>query len=168
MTIQFKNISLYFFLTIIASWLVIVALGPGLFEDHDHDHHHVSIWQYAFFEKLCHQDPNRSYSVAGLSMAVCSRCLGIYTAFLLGMIALPIIARLLAIGRKKSISFMIGAIGINAVDIAGNFAGLWVNTLESRFILGALFGLSVAILLIGEFFKRIKTSEDTYGTEFTT
>lgn len=164
MTIQFKNTTLYIFLTVIAVSLVIIGLGPGLFGDH----HNPSSWQYIFFEKLCHQDPNRSYSIAGLSMAVCSRCLGIYAAFLVGMIALPVIARFLSIRRKVSISFVALAIGINAIDIAGNFADLWINTLESRLILGSVFGLSVAILLTGEFFKRIKTTEDTYGTEFAT
>jgi hypothetical protein len=57
-------------------------------------------------------------------------------------------------------------IGVNAIDIAGNAMGLWVNTLESRFILGSLFGLSIAMLITNEFFKTTTNSEDTYGTEY--
>lgn len=119
-----------------------------------------------FFEKLCHQDPFRSYSIDGVSMAVCSRCFGIYAAFAVGLLGSPILERSVSINHKIRLNVVIGAIAINAIDIFGNALGIWVNTLESRLILGIIFGISIAVLITEEFFKRNTKSEDTYGTEF--
>jgi uncharacterized membrane protein len=143
--------------------LVIIALGPGLFGFQVHE----SRWQHIFFEFLCHQDPERSYSIAGVSMAVCSRSLGIYSAFALGIIGSPLFERVLSISKMTRLRIVIGAIAINTIDFLGNAIGFWVNSLDSRFILGTLFGLSIAILINQEFFKSNIISEDTYGTEFT-
>jgi len=162
MDIQSKNKALYFILTTISAILVLIALGPGLIETGTNT---VS-WQYIFFEKLCHQDPERSYAIAGKSMAVCARCLGIYSAFAVGLISLPLFGRYFQIDKKHRIRLVIGIITLNAIDIFGNAIGIWTNTLESRLILGLLFGLSIAILLTDEFFKRNIKTEDTYGSEF--
>ncbi len=156
------NPFLFWGLIAIAIMLVIIALGPGLFGYHVHE----SRWQHIFFEFLCHQDPERSYSIAGISMAVCARCLGIYTAFLVGLIASPFFERIVSITKKNRINIVVGTIAINGIDFIGNAMGIWVNTLESRLILGILFGLSIALLITQEFFKRNTKSEDTYGTEF--
>lgn len=142
--------------------LVIISLGPGLFGMDVRE----SSWQHMFFEKLCHQNPHRSYGVAGVSMAVCSRCLGIYTTFTVGLLLAPLYEYVCTIRKKRRLYLVILTIGVNAIDIAGNAMGLWVNTLESRLILGSLFGLSIAILITNEFFKTNANSEDTYGTEF--
>jgi uncharacterized membrane protein len=36
---------------------------------------------YSFFSGICHQDPTRSWHVAGEPLAVCIRCTSIYFAF---------------------------------------------------------------------------------------
>lgn len=99
-------------------------------------------------------------------MAVCSRCFGIYAAFAVGFLGSPILERSVSINHKIRLNIVIGAIAINAIDIFGNALGIWVNTLESRLILGIIFGFSIAVLITEEFFKRNTKSEDTYGTEF--
>ena len=142
--------------------LVIISIGPGLFGMDVHE----SRWQHMFFEKLCHQNPHRSYSVAGVSMAVCSRCLGIYMVFTVGLLFAPLYEYVFTVRKKCRLYLVILTIGVNAIDIAGNAMGLWVNTLESRLILGSLFGLSIAILITNEFFKINANTEDVYGTEF--
>ena len=38
-------------------------------------------WVYAFFSKICHQDPARSWYVGGQPLPVCIRCTSIYFAF---------------------------------------------------------------------------------------
>jgi uncharacterized membrane protein len=37
---------------------------------------------YAFFALICHQDPSRSWHLAGESLPVCIRCTSIYFGFL--------------------------------------------------------------------------------------
>jgi len=156
------NTFLYYGLTITSIVLVIISLGPGLFGMEIHE----SRWQHMFFEKLCHQNPHRSYSLAGVSMAVCSRCLGIYTIFAVGLLLAPLYEHIFTIQKKRRLYLVMLTVGVNAIDIAGNAMGLWANTLESRLILGSLFGLSIAMLITNEFFKTTTNSEDTYGTEF--
>ena len=157
-----NNGYLFFGLLFISIVLVVIALGPGLFGKNIYE----SRWQHIFFEFLCHQDPIRSYSIGSESMAVCARCLGIYSAFTIGLIGSPLLERSLSISRKTRMRIVFGSIVINMIDIFANGLWIWVNTLESRLILGAIFGFSIAILITEEFFKRNTKSEDTYGTEF--
>ena len=37
-----------------------------------------------FFSQLCHQDPSRSFLLAGAPVAVCVRCLGVYWGVAVG------------------------------------------------------------------------------------
>ena len=41
---------------------------------------------YTLFSAFCHQDPERSWSIAGRTLPVCIRCASIYFGFLIGMI----------------------------------------------------------------------------------
>lgn len=143
--------------------LAIIALGPGLYSSNVV----ASNWHFIFFEKVCHQDPLRSYSLNGLSMAVCARCLGIYITVFAGMVLMPLNARWISSSRRVNIYILSAAIGLNALDVLSNALSLYSNTLNSRFILGAFFGFAVVMLINDEFFKRIKLSEDTYGREYT-
>lgn len=49
---------------------------------------------YAFFDVVCHQRPERSVHLGGEQLAVCHRCLGLYSGFVLGLLALPYLQRL--------------------------------------------------------------------------
>ena len=60
-------------------------------------------------------NPHRSYSVAG-SMAVCSRCLGIYMVFTVVLLA-PLYYYVFTV-RKNVDYTVILMIGVNAIDIA--------------------------------------------------
>ncbi|MGN8224950.1 DUF2085 domain-containing protein [Gracilimonas sp. BCB1] len=137
------------------TFLFLAALGPGLFETSATT---VTSWQFAVFDVLCHQDPFRSFSISGIQMAVCARCLGIYAALLMGWILLPVYAYLEKGKSKIEKGWLIAAILLNLADVLGNYFGLWTNTLISRFILGALLGLPLAFILVHEFFT-INNSE---------
>ncbi|WP_421773625.1 DUF2085 domain-containing protein [Gracilimonas sp.] len=129
--------------------LFVAALGPGMFSA---SFTTVTSWQFAVFDVLCHQDPARSFTVSGIQMAVCARCFGIYSALLMGWILLPVYAYLGKGKSKVEKGWLIAAILLNLADVSGNYFGLWTNTLISRFILGALFGLPSAFILVDEFF----------------
>jgi uncharacterized membrane protein len=49
---------------------------------------------YRFYAVVCHQFESRSLAIAGNHMAVCARCTGIYAGFLIGLIAIRLIAPL--------------------------------------------------------------------------
>ncbi len=154
--LQVHNTGLYISLLVASIFLVITALGPGLFHE---EAYYFNSWQYRIFEVLCHQDPARSYSVAGVPMAVCARCFGIYGLFFLGWVSLPIYAWLKGNTRNTEKNWLIAAILLNLADVIGNYFGLWANTLNSRFLLGSLIGWALALILVNEFFTNINKSE---------
>ena len=155
-TLQFQNRTLYFLVFSGALFLVGTALGPGLFG-------HISIpyvsWQFDVFHLLCHQDPSRSFFLNGSQLAVCARCIGIYSFFLIGWTLIPLIAKLMNIKSRYYFRFLIGTIILNLIDVLGNLFQVWTNTNESRLFLGALFGLSSALILSNEFFKKLNTED---------
>lgn len=90
-------------------------------------------------------------------MAVCARCFGIYTALLTGWIVMPFYALLRNDSQNTEKNWLIAAILLNLADVSVNYFGLWTNTLISRFVLGSLFGLPIALILANEFFTLNKS-----------
>jgi hypothetical protein len=41
---------------------------------------------YAFFSRICHQDPARAFHIAGTALPVCIRCSSIYLGFFVGVL----------------------------------------------------------------------------------
>lgn len=154
--LQAHNKGLYVSIFVGSVFLVITAMGPGLFHA---DTLHFNSWQYHIFEMLCHQDPARSYSIADVPMAVCARCFGIYGLFFLGWLGLPIYAWLKGDARNAEKNWLIAAIILNLADVIGNYFGMWANTLNSRFLLGSFIGWTLALILVNEFFTTSNKSE---------
>lgn len=140
---------LYGSVLLLAFMVVLVAAGGGLFNQSTP---WPAQWQHQTFHSLCHQIPDRSFWINGQPMAVCSRCIGIYSGFALGWGLLPILS-LINITKlayiKKIVVFVLL---FNLLDAVGNFVGLWHNTLLSRTILGGILGSSAALIFVGDFF----------------
>jgi len=132
-------------LMIVSSLLAISVLGPGWYSEDVLAPYH---WHYSFFSWLCHQDPTRSFDFMGAQMAVCSRCLGIYSSFSVGIYFLWFIK---IVGYQLSYPFMrkvlLASIVMNGLDILSNALNIWTNTLYSRLLMGILFGLAAALIL---------------------
>ena len=91
------------------------------------------------FAIVCHQRPERSFSVFGGSVAVCSRCLGIYLGAAMGL--------LFRTSRAVAVRLLIMAITLNLLDAATELAGWHQNWLGVRFALGAMLGATGALLI---------------------
>ncbi len=161
MEVKAQQLRLYIPLLITSFLLLMIGLGPGLF-------HQSALagysWQHKVFDLLCHQDPIRSYTLNGESMAICSRCLGIYGSFALIVLLMPLIGRFFTVINHVILKLIVVVIVLNLVDVLLNALDIWTNTLHSRFLLGALFGGSLALLLTNEFFSKIVKIEESYGT----
>ncbi len=143
----FKNKQLYMIVLAALGMLAILSFGPGLVGK-------WGWWTYRIFDPLCHQLPSRSYLYQGAQMAVCSRCLGIYTSMFAGWILMPVFG-IAGLNKRAWLNgFFIFAVSLNLFDILGNYFELWSNTLTSRLLLGILFGLSAAVLVNDEFFYK--------------
>jgi uncharacterized membrane protein len=151
----------YGVLVFFAALLFTVSMGGGLLGlDSGHFYHKMSL---KAFESLCHQQHDRSLVINGVSMAVCSRCFGIYSAFFAGLIVMPmLLSNGLPYRKKPAIKLIVAALLLIVVDFVGNYLGAWMNSHQSRIILGALFGLSLAWLLAGEF--KQKPNLQAHGT----
>ena len=152
--LQSHNTSLYLSLIAATLFMFVAALGPGLFSDTATS---FGSWQHEIFRVLCHQDSTRSYTISGVQMAVCSRCLGIYTSLLLGTLLMPIISLFSISSFNTEKNWLIIGILLNLADVSGNYFGIWTNTMLSRFILGCLVGLPIILILKNEFFTTIKS-----------
>ncbi len=131
-------------------FLFIAALGPGLFSKTANIY---QSWQFDIFNVLCHQDHARSFTVSGVQMAVCARCIGIYGGLFAGWLLMPVYAFFQNGSTQKEKVLLIAAILLNLTDVAGNFFGLWTNTMISRWILGSMIGLPAAFILSQDFFQ---------------
>jgi uncharacterized membrane protein len=90
-----------------------------------------------FFSRLCHQDPSRSFVVAGSAVAVCVRCLGIYWGAALGMM----------VRLRRARWLLIGAVVLNLVDVVSGVMHWHGNLPLARFFLGLMLGVGVSAVL---------------------
>lgn len=161
MEVKAHQQGIYFALLITSLVLLLIGLGPGLFNQPDLGGYS---WQHQVFDLVCHQKPERSFFINGQAMAVCSRCLGIYGGFALIMLLMPLIPRFFSVINSVLLKLIMVSIVVNLVDVIANQFSIWSNTLHSRFWLGASFGVFLAIYLTNEFFKRTVKKEEPYGT----
>ena len=91
------------------------------------------------FTLVCHQRPERSFAVFGGSVAVCSRCLGIYLGAACGL--------LLRTARASALRLLIAAVALNLLDAGTEMAGLHGNWLGARFTLGFVLGAGGALMI---------------------
>ena len=102
---------------------------------------------YRAYRPVCHQLSGRSFHVDGYPVAVCARCFGIYSGFLLGLIVYPLVR-----GRGRTDMpprlWLILALAPVSVDFLGGLAGAFENTHASRLITGALAGAAGAFYIM--------------------
>jgi len=101
---------------------------------------------YQAFSHICHQQPERSFFIAGQQFAVCARCTGIYAGFAAAAFCYPLLASLRRTTSPDRKWLFIAAFPL-AVDFGLGFLGIWENTHSSRFLTGALLG-SVAVFYV--------------------
>src|SRR5215510_5574819 len=89
-------------------------------------------WVYVFFSRICHQDPARSWSLAGEPLAVCIRCSSIYFAFTAS----------LWLGLKTSVRWLRISILLMLCEFV--FARLVVDDAVLRAVSGILVGFFAA------------------------
>jgi len=91
-----------------------------------------------FFAAACHQDPARSFSLFGLPLAVCARCLGIYGGAVTGF--------LLRAQRRTAVQALVWLGLINLGSVVAEMAGIPVSN-TARFVMGCGLGVAASGLL---------------------
>ena len=127
----------------VAGVMALVFLAPWL-KSHSS---FASNLCYAVFSPLCHQIPSRCFWMAGEPLAVCARCLGVYSGFLLGICLYPILKGFSSLNLPKNKVFIWLSLPI-AVDTAGNLFMLWETSDWLRFGFGVVWGSIFPFYLI--------------------
>ena len=125
-------------------WLALIAAAPLL----AHTRRTLAaLLIYRSFAVLCHQMPERSFSLFGLPLAVCARCLGIYAGAFAGLCGYPFVRSLTdtAFPHRRWLLF---ALVPATIDFLGGVFGLFVNTHASRALTGAIAGVSAAFYVL--------------------
>lgn len=124
-------------------WLGAIFLAPYLKSRSDQR----SAFFYAIFSPVCHQIPSRSFFIFGHSLAVCARCLGVYSGILGGTILFPFFRGFSSLILPKTRTFILFSMPI-ATDALGNLLHLWRTSAELRFVTGFIWGVILAFYLI--------------------
>lgn len=107
------------------------------------------------FQHLCHQLPSRSFSVGGVALAVCHRCMGIYVGLVAGTLLLPLVRTRAPRWVRYDRWVLLAAVLPTVLDWGGDVLGAWSNTVGTRVatglwlggIVGVVFARSLAIRL---------------------
>ena len=102
---------------------------------------------YTVFSPVCHQIAERSFFFFGNPLAVCTRCLGIYSGCLSGMLLYPPIRGFVDTASPKIWLFVLLTIPI-AVDTGGIFFSVWKTTPWLRFTIGFIWGVILPFYFI--------------------
>lgn len=140
----------YWLLLVALTLLVILSLGGGLWGAEQSIGH----WTELLFERVCHQNPLRSFQYNGVPMAVNSRCFGIFLGLWAGWLFIPLMNRI----KTKNywgICFLFLAVMLQIIDYTGNHF-LWENTNATRAAIGLVLGIAVAFFLSDLFQTKIK------------
>lgn len=145
-----KNETSYGLILAGLSIMLILSLGGGVWGAEQSIGH----WTGKLFEKICHQNPIRSFAFNGTPMAVNSRCFGIFSGLWIGWLMIPFFVY--STNKKVWTNwFLLLAVMLQIFDYMGNHI-LWENNSFSRAVLGLLLGIAVSIFLSDLFQSKIK------------
>ena len=96
------------------------------------------------FSHLCHQDPQRSLSLAGVFLPVCNRCLALYLGGFLGVLLAPFVRGHSAWILRRPV-LLLAPLLLTGLDAGLDLAGVWNSTLGSRVATGGPAGLGLGL-----------------------
>ena len=134
-----------------------VVAAPLLEASHDAGDADAGSLIYMAYGRVCHQISSRSFQIEGHPLAVCSRCAGIYFGYVLGLIVYPFVRALTRTDTPARVWLLL-AIAPAAIDFAGDFAGLFDNTLLSRALTGGVAGAAGAFYTLPGFVSLAATN----------
>lgn len=132
------------FTFLIFGWIFLILLAPLAEADNLTA---VSTPIYNFFSYICHQMPSRSFHIENRSLAVCSRCFGVYAGLLFGFFAYPFFRLIEEVEPLPRFWLFLALIPMG-IDWSLGFFGIWENTHLSRFLTGLILGTACAVFII--------------------
>ncbi|MGD9590220.1 MAG: DUF2085 domain-containing protein [Pyrinomonadaceae bacterium] len=100
-----------------------------------------------FFSYICHQIPERSFYLGSYPFAVCSRCFGVYSGLLAGLLSYPLFRRIEDTDPLPRRWLFLSLVPIG-IDWSLNIFGIWENTHFTRVVTGAILGSACAVYIV--------------------
>lgn len=134
--------------TVLAAAVACAAASAPLFASAGYPIIYLSL--HSFFSHVCDEQPQRSFFIGGVAVAVCARCLGIYLGTASGA--------LLSLWRRPSARFAKSCFWIaaaaNLLDVGAETLRLHGNMPVMRLLLGLGFGVAAAMFVVGGVDRR--------------
>jgi uncharacterized membrane protein len=102
---------------------------------------------YSFFSYICHQMPDRSLHIDGHSLAVCTRCFGVYSGLLAGVLIYPVWRPIEEVEPIRRFWLFLSLIPVT-IDWSLTMFGIWENTHLSRFVTGMILGVACSTFIV--------------------
>lgn len=140
---KFSRVEVGPLVVILATWLVVVLIflppyvGVG-----------PRVMLMSAFSSVCHQIPGRSPDIEGIQLAVCHRCIGIFTGLAVASLLFALLVRSGSWMRDKALLVILVSLTPLALDWGLDAFGIWNNSPFTRTLTGATFGLSMGALLV--------------------
>jgi uncharacterized membrane protein len=128
-------------------WIALILLPPFS----THLGWPLSSYFYEFFAPLCHQSPERCFHLLAEPVAVCTRCLGLYTGVLIGLMVCPLLPGLTEMLLERPRMMLLFTIPMG-LDL------LVENTHASRYFSGLIASFPIALF--------IWIAAEQFGTSF--
>ena len=137
---------LYYVVLPVTLLFAAVAWSPPFFHSSILEWHES--WQRMLFSRVCHQQLDRTFAVQGIPLAVCSRCIGIYSVLPVALVIFSFFSTVLNIAKSYIVTLFVLASLIVIVDGAANLFQLWQSSDLIRVLTGVFWGLATALLLV--------------------
>jgi uncharacterized membrane protein len=124
--------------TIALAWTLVVVTAP-IWASHGRLPW-LTLAAYQFGSLICHQRPERSFHLAGVSMPVCARCFGLYLAGAAGL------ALAWSVRRRWPRAVVRAALALGAAPIALTVALEWLGALETSNVVRMITGLPLGFV----------------------
>jgi uncharacterized membrane protein len=134
------------------AWLGLLLVPPLLMAD---GHPLSAMILYRSLSAVCHQIPERSFHLHGFALGVCSRCMGIYAGFVIGLMLYPFARSLREEALLQRRWLILAGLPL-LVDFGGGLLGLFNNTFLSRAATGALAGSLAAFYILPGFISTFR------------
>ncbi|MEO8166843.1 MAG: DUF2085 domain-containing protein, partial [bacterium] len=126
-----------------AVWCGAIILAPFLAASSSP----LSVVVYQFFHPICHQLPERSFSLFGEKFAVCSRCSSVYFSFLFVAALYPFV-RSLTTPAIPHRNWLLLSLLPMLIDVGLEVLNLHDSTFATRTLTGSAFGAVVALYIL--------------------
>lgn len=118
----------------------------------------------ASFASVCHQIPSRSPHIAGVPIAICDRCIGIYVGLVIGVVGTRWGRGLWRTLGPHDRYLLLGALVPLGIDWIGPILGFWSNVPVSRASTGFVFGSIAASFVTDRLLRRVSRAGPSEGT----